>query len=230
MRIFKNCFEAASELKREVKEMGSEVHLQTMQDKDIEGDPDYFTKELLGYSYMIAEPADKDTMLEVFGKLEGKPWAEQEFKDRISEEFLNPGNAWELRKEVWEEFLHDGKFAYAYSERIGLQVKLVIEELKKHPASRQGIIGIWNPMIDVARLGKERVPCSMFYQVIIRNGKLNMVYVTRSNDVYEHWPYDIWLAIRLQEHIADQLGMEIGKFYQFITSFHTYNYKQREVF
>jgi thymidylate synthase len=230
MRIFRDCQEAASELKREVSEMGTEVHLQTMQDKDIEGNPDYFTKELLGYSYMIVDPRDKDEMLNAFDKLEGKTWAEKEFAERISQKNLNPGEAWKERQDVWEEFMHDGKFSYTYSERIGDQVQKVIDELKKHPSSRQGIISVWDRQIDIDRLGKERVPCSMFYQVINRGGKLHMIYTTRSNDVYEHWPYDVWLAIKLQEYISEKTNIKPGRFYQFITSFHTYAYKQKGTF
>ena len=59
MRIFRNCREAASEIKREVAEMGKVVKLKTYQDKNIDGNPDFFTKELLSYSYMIHEPKDK---------------------------------------------------------------------------------------------------------------------------------------------------------------------------
>lgn len=210
--------------------MGKEVHLQTMQDKQIEGDPDYFTRELLGYSYMISDTSDKDKMLEVFGKTEGKAWAEAEFADRINPEPMNPGNAWKLRADVWEEFIHDGKFAYSYAERLQPQIDKVIEEFKIHPSSRQGIIAMWDPKEDIDKLGKERVPCTMFYQVINRGGKLHMVYVTRSNDVYEHWAYDVWLAVSLQEHIAEALGLPVGDFYQFITSFHAYAYKQKGVF
>lgn len=230
MRIFPNCLQAASELQREVAEMGTEVHLQTMQDKNIEGNPEYFTRELVGYSYMIADPTDKDNMLKAFNKEGGKAWAEAEFKERVGQQKLNPGEAYKLRSDVWEEFIHDGKFSYAYSERLGDQIEKVIEELKIHPSSRQGIIAMWNPDIDVDRLGKQRVPCTMFYQVIIRGGKLNMVYVTRSNDVYEHWAYDVWLAVSLQEYIAGKLGIPVGNFYQFITSFHAYAYKQKGVF
>lgn len=223
MRIYKNCKDAASETKREVKEMGSEVKIETMQDKNIEGNPDYFTRELIGYSYMIVNPSeDKDEMLKAFGQEKNKEWAEEEFVERISQMKLNPGEAWKLRKEVWEEFIHDGEFSYTYSERMGDQIEKVIEELKIHPGSRQGIISIWDRMIDVERFGENRVPCTLFYQVIIRNGKLNMIYITRSNDVMTHWCFDIWLAISLQEYIASKLNVPVGNFYQFITSFHGY--------
>lgn len=234
MRIYSNCYETASEIERDLKEMGKEVHLQTMQDKKIKGDPKYFTNELLCYSYMITNTKDKDELLKYFKGAENlekaKFWAEAEFQERISGKNLNPGEAWKLREDVWDEFLHDGKFSYSYSERIGNQVEKIIEEFKIHPESRQGIISVWDSKIDIDKLGKERIPCSIFYQVIQRQGKLNLVYVIRSNDLYEHWCYDIWLAIRLQEYIAERLGFQIGNFYQFVISLHAYAYKQKGVF
>lgn len=233
MRIYQSCYEAASEIGRDLKEMGKEVHLQTMQDKKIENDPNFITSELLPYVYAITDTEDKDELIKFYkGKDQfekAMEWVNAEFKERIGGEKLNPGEAWKIREDVWKEFLHDGKFSYSYPERIGLKVEKVINELKKHPSSRQAIINIWNDT-DIDKLGKERVPCSIFYQVIQRGGKLHMVYVIRSNDLYEHWCYDVWIAIKLQEYIAKATGFKMGMFYQFVTSLHAYNYKQKGVF
>jgi hypothetical protein len=231
MRIYKNCKEAMSEIKREVAEMGTEVRLKTYQDKNIEGNPDYYTKELLCYSYMIHEPKDKDSLLE--GKTADELlWSKAEFQERIGKEKLNPGLAWPFRKWIWLPFIQkDGKFSYTYSERIGDQVDKVISMLKDNPNSRNAIISIWDRQIDQDRIGgKQRVPCSMFFQLLIRNGKLNMIYNIRSNDVMTHWCFDIWMAISLQEYIAEKLGLEIGNFYQTIGSLHAYNKDLKGIF
>lgn len=234
MRIFQNCYEAASEISRDLKEMGKEVHLQTMQDKNIENDPRYITSELLCYCYMITNPKDKDILLKYFKGDENFEraiqWANAEFLERIGRQKLNPGEAWKIREDVWKEFIHEGKMAYTYSERIGDQVQKVIEEFKKHPSSRQGVISMWDRQEDIEKIGKDRVPCTMFYQVIQRDGKLHMIYAIRSNDLYEHWCYDVWLAIELQKYIAKELNLEVGNFYQFITSLHSYAYHQVGVF
>lgn len=225
MRIFRNCAEAASEVKREVAEMGKEVKLKTYQDKNIENDPKFFTRELICYSFMISEPKDKDKLLEVFGKNtpENKAWCEKEFEERINQTQQNPGESYKFRNNVWDQFMTDGKFAYTYGERIGDQVETVIDMLKENQNSRNAIISIWDRQIDKDRIGgKMRVPCSMFYQVLIRNGKVHLVYNIRSNDVMTHWCFDIWMAISLQEYIAGKLGLPVGDFYQFIGSFHAY--------
>lgn len=229
MRIYKNLKEAASETKRELKEMGTEVHLESMQDKIIKDDPDYFTNELLGYSFMVTNTDDMLELPKAFGKESEVEWAEAEFKERISGKNLNPGNAYKLRK-VWDEFVHDGKFSYTYSERIGVQLENVISCLKTTPASRNALIVLWDA-IDTFRIGgKARVPCSLYYQFLIRNGKLNLIYNIRSNDLMTHWCWDVYLAIKLQEYIAEKLGMERGWYMQQIGSLHAYQKDLKGIF
>jgi len=240
MRIFKNCKEAASEIKREVAEMGKEVKLNTYQDKNIEENPDFFTRELIAYSYMICEPKDKDNLLKAFNKTEREiEWAREEFKERISQQKLNPGKAWKLRESIWKEFLYPGheenayteEFAYTYSERIGDQLEKVINMLKENPHSRNGIISIWDREIDNNRIGgKMRVPCSMDYQLLIRNNKIHLIYHIRSNDVMAHWCFDVWMAISMMEYVSGKLGIEIGNFYQFIGSLHAYQKDLKGIF
>jgi hypothetical protein len=61
-RIFKNCLEAQKEIQRDLYEMGVEVQPYSMQDKIVEGDESYLTKELQGYSYSILHFDDMDEM------------------------------------------------------------------------------------------------------------------------------------------------------------------------
>lgn len=230
MRIYKSCKEAASETKRELKEMGVEVRLETMQDKFIKGDPDYITNELIGYSYMILDTADKEELPIAFDKTKEIEWAEQDFQERISQTNVNPGEAYKLR-DVWEEFVHDGKFSYSYPERINDQVEKVIECLKTTPTSRNSIISLWDPTLDQDRIGgKMRVPCSMYYQILIREGKVNMLYNIRSNDLMTHWCWDVYLAIKLQEYIASKLDMPTGWFIQQVGSLHSYQKDLKGIF
>ncbi|MEK6884868.1 MAG: thymidylate synthase [Nanoarchaeota archaeon] len=199
-----------------------------MQDKDIKDDPDYYTLELRGYSYAILDIKDKDYLLEAFNK--DKKWAEEEFAERISKLRLNPGEAWKLRSDIWNEFLHDDKLAYTYSERIGDQVDKLINEFKKNPSTRQAYLSIWNPDLDIDKIGKERVPCTLGYHFMIRNDKMECRYMIRSNDLFTHWANDVWLAITLQEYIASFVGVQVGRFEQYICSLHSYLKDLKNVF
>jgi thymidylate synthase len=84
--------------------------------------------------------------------------------------------------------------------------------------------------------GKARIPCSMYYQFLRRkrNGVevLDCIYTMRSCDFYTHLIYDVWLAMRLQEFIANAVGIESGNFTHFIGSLHAYrrDYEKKGVF
>jgi thymidylate synthase len=168
-------------------------------------------------------------------------YIEQEFIDRISGVAMNPGNAWKLRSGLWNEFMHDGKFAYTYSERMAYQVARIIRELRERPDTRQAIITIhsylgatgpvlnehgavvFEPSEDMESMGgASRVPCSMYYQLMIRERKLDLVYTMRSCDFLNHFPVDIMLALRLQSWAALTLGYEVGTFTYFTGSLHAY--------
>jgi thymidylate synthase len=157
-----------------------------------------------------------------------KHWADSEFLERVSNEDINPGKAYKLRDNVWNEFLHDGKFAYTYNERIKKYKDAIVQQLKTNPTTRQAIIPIFEGHIDVPNMGgKKRIPCSILYQFMIRkdeNGKdkLHAIYFMRSSDLLTHWSNDLYLAIKLQRWIAEQVGIEPGNMTMFISSFHAY--------
>ena len=112
MRYYKNFTEAFNETRRELKEMGHEVKLETYQNVDIKDNPDFYTKELAFYSYMVKNPS----MEELEPMLDHHDWVDAELKERLSGKPQN--EAWKLWPEMWGEFLRDGKFSYTYPERL----------------------------------------------------------------------------------------------------------------
>ena len=240
MRLFMNAQEMIEEIKRDLAEMGIVVRPATMQDKYVKGNPDYETKELQNYSYCLLEAKSS----EIPGVIQ--PWADAEFEERITDPFLrhpeyglstpnfiNPGKAWELRPEVWTEYLHDGKMAYTYNELIwnNDQVTKIIAALINDPDSRQLWISLWNPTKDPDFLGGiSRVPCSLGYAFQVRDGKLNMHYVMRSCDFATHFRNDVYLAIKFLEWVAEKIGYQVGSFTHTIFSLHVYNKDVEGVF
>lgn len=220
MRIFANCLEAMSEVHRDLFEMGIRVTPKTMQDKVIEGNKDFETIELQGYNFRILDTSDMDAMVEARGL--NLQWCYDDLHERLSPSEINPGEAYKLREE-WAEFVHEGKFAYTYNERIRTQLDKTIEILDNDKETRQAVITIYEGAKDSDnRLGKKRVPCSMYYQAIIRDGKLDLIYTMRSSDFMTHWPYDIWMAASLKNHIASHIGVEAGSLVYFAGSLHAY--------
>jgi len=237
-RIYENMHEAIREIERDIMEMGIRVHTKTMQNKIIENDENYSTMEVQNYSFTILDLADKDKCIGP-----DLDWCKWEIKERTSGEQLNPGQAWKLRQDVWEPFLVDGKMDYTYAERFShyphplkelSQIHTVIEILEADSDSRQAIIHVHFPM-DVAAANEFeiplRVPCSMYYQFMVRRGKLDVIYNMRSSDFDTHFKNDIWLADELRNYIANIIGLKPGLLHMNVGSLHRYkNYTTEHVF
>jgi thymidylate synthase len=234
VRFYNNFIEAQNEIKRDLKELGVKVHTETMQHFNVADDPDFETFELENYMYAVTNPDYRD--------IEGvhAEWVQEEWKDRITGG-LNPGHSWKRRKDLWlplMEFDDDwarnkqrGTFAYTYSMRMGgNHIRKIIDELKLHPNSRQMWLPVWKQEMDEDRRGKRRVPCSLGYHFLKRNGKLNITYVMRSCDFATHFPNDIALAALLQDYVAEHTDSEIGTFTHIVFSLHVYQLNVKDVF
>jgi hypothetical protein len=81
----------------------------------------------------------------------------------------------------------------------------VVEHLAKHPDSRQAYLPIWHPE-DTGKTDV-RVPCTLGYHFIHRHGFLHCTYYIRSCDLYRHFRDDIYLTVRLQLWMLDQLRL-----------------------
>lgn len=243
MRIYSNAYELMSEMGRNLFEMGLENCPKTYQNKDIKGKDEFITKELICEQYCLTRLPDPDML---FIHTKSKDWAEAEFQERINPIGINPGEAWKLRKEVWEEFLtHDGtKFDYSYGERMNRDITLfdremmsevassplveVVNLLLDDPDTRKAILPIYD--IDDSKHiyeGDARIPCSMYYDFLIRTNargekQLNICYHQRSSDFITHFGNDVYLAWKLMEHIAKQVKVKPGYLYHTIDSLHAY--------
>ena len=222
MRIYANCYELMSEVFRDVWEMGHVVHPHSMQNKIVKDDDEYSTKEITNYTYSLTNLFKKDYLF--FADPRAKAWADAEFQERIYPSYVNPGKAWELRREIWEEFLNEkGQFDYSYNNRMWVSINAVIKELRRNSDSRQAIISVWDARIDPLELGgRRRIPCSMYYQLMVRDGRVNIIYNQRSADVITHFGNDVYLAWQLMEYIAKEIDMRAGFLFHNIGSLHAY--------
>jgi thymidylate synthase len=230
MRIFKDCYQVISELYREVYEMGAIVKPKSMQNFNVEGNDDFITKEIINYSYCLLS-LDRREFL--FPDPRSAEWVKSEFNERVLGSNVNPGNAWRLRPELWSPMLvtkpdadqgHIRKFDYTYNERINPRIYLhsIINELRRNPDTRQAVLSIWDREDALAIGGKKRVPCSIYYQFLLREGKLNIIYNQRSADVVTHFGNDIYLAWSMMLYVANLIEVEPGYLYHNIASLHSY--------
>lgn len=221
MRIFRSAVEMHTEVGRDLFEMGHRIHPETMQDKDVRSDAGYETIEWLGYVYTLTS---KETARQIACALKlDEDYVIREGSERTSGIPMNPGKAWKRREELWTPFIRDGRFAYTYSERFARQLETVAFELMARPNTRQAVVQMFNCHEDHANMGgKDRVPCSMHYQFLMRNGQLDCVYVMRSCDYMTHFPYDVAFAVWLQGWMANRTGAPQGHLVHFIGSLHAY--------
>lgn len=220
MRFYQSFSIALNEIKRELKEFGIVVKTQSVQ--NLVGEVEAY--ELQNYIYTVTEPDWRK--IEVKNLL----WCEAEFKERIGGP-MNPGEAWKLRRSYWEKFLNkQGKFDYAYPDRIAYNLANVIDALKKDPFTRRAFLPIIDIVDDDSNIFDVRFPCSLGYHFLYRQGKLNMTYLLRSSDYFEHLPNDLWLAHRLQCHVAEATGLEPGNFCHWIGSLHCFTDKVSMIF
>lgn len=246
MRIYRNFVEATNEIKRELAEMSIVVHPKTYQDKNIEYDPRYDTFELQNYIYCVTSPNPDDLT-------PTRPWVDLELAERLEGGGMcNPGEAWKTRPEVWTQFLQCppdcigeridkkyceplpcsySRFSYTYDERMFFQIREIISEIKSNPNSRQLYMSIWDPISDIKNLGgKARIPCSLGYLFQVRRDQLNMTYLMRSSDFVTHWQNDVYLALKLQEYIAERTGYPVGMFTHYMGSLHVFRKDVEGVF
>lgn len=229
MRIYSSSYELMSEMGRELNSYGQLVKPKTYQNKNIEDNEDFVTKEIICQQYCLTSLQDP-TWLFFYSR--SKEWADAEFQERIdTSDIINPGKAWELRKDLWEQFLVNGKFDYTYNERIIHVIKPLIRLLKDDNDTRKAVLPIFNGDMNGLDTdwydGSRRIPCSMYYDFLIRqNGKgekvLHICYHQRSSDFVTHFGNDVYLAWRLMEYVAKEVGVKPGYLYHTIDSLHTY--------
>lgn len=232
MRIYSTFEESHSEIRRDLGEMGIRVHTQTMQDKNISGDDNFATVELQNYQYCVTD-ASKFSVLEQHPSAH-PDWMRSEWWERWNgaQGFdRNPGEAWKKRANVWREFLEaDGRFSYQYGQRMSFSLSHIVNRLSEDKFSRQLFLSIWDIHVDPERFGKRRVPCSLGYFFLFREGRLDITYLQRSADFHTHFVHDQWMACRLLATIAAAGDVPMGRFIHWVGSLHVYQKDLGHVF
>lgn len=80
----------------------------------------------------------------------------------------------------------------------------VLDLLAREPYTRQAYLPVWFPEDTGAHHG-ERVPCTLGYHFLLREGKLHCTYFIRSCDFIRYFRDDIYMAGRLVQWVIEQL-------------------------
>ena len=106
----------------------------------------------------------------------------------------------------WRNF---GEYNEGYEYSKGFdQVKWLINEIKTNPTSRRLYVTSANPN---DRYDQALDCCHNYFQVVIKNGKLNLYFQMRSTDVFLGLPYNIASYALLAHMLALETGYEVGE-------------------
>lgn len=94
-------------------------------------------------------------------------------------------------------------------------VKRILSEDKD---SRQAIIHLHTPN----NMKTNDEVCTLGLQFLVRNDELHMITTMRSNDIFLGFVYDVFAFTMLQELMANELGLKLGKYYHNVGSMHIY--------
>lgn len=125
----------------------------------------------------------------------------------------------------WAEISDDGEtnnsaYGWRIFDKFGFnQWEHIKDLLWEDPASRQAVIHIK----DADNHPTKDVPCTVYLQFFIRDGKLNMSTHMRSNDIWMGVPYDMFSFCFLQILLAMELGVEVGQYTHYAGSLHIYS-------
>lgn len=174
------------------------------------------------------------------------PWAEEHFSERISGIAHNPPPShvrWPFAQRDNSDHRDGGTFSHTYPERfwpknaglntgapVGIRYKWgdlgdVIELLTKRPGTRQAFLPVWFPE-DTGAVHGERVPCTIGYHFLLRNGRLKVVYYIRSCDFLRHFRDDVYMACRLTQYISRYVSAQPGRIVMHISSLHIFAAEQ----
>lgn len=114
-------------------------------------------------------------------------------------------------------------FYGAYGPRIKEYLPLVVDKLRGDSDSRQAVINIYHSRDGLQSVTKD-VPCTIALHFIIRDNKLDLIVYMRSNDLFWGLQYDVFCFTLIQEMIANELKVGLGRYFHVDTSLHVYDH------
>ena len=119
----------------------------------------------------------------------------------------------------------NGAYGYRLINYFNLnQIEKSIEILKSDEDSRRVVLSLWSPK-DLGVISKD-IPCNINILLKIRNNKLDLTVVNRSNDLYLGIPYNIFLFHLLHKYLCYRINIGIGIQRHFTNCLHIY---QRDI-
>jgi len=99
------------------------------------------------------------------------------------------------------------------------QLDFISQKLNNSPYNRHGYASIWSPHIDTS---SSYPSCIIGIYFMVRDNKLNMTAILRSNDAWGQALNDIYELAMIQKEMALRLQLKVGSYTHFAMSYHLY--------
>lgn len=100
------------------------------------------------------------------------------------------------------------------------QLGQIIERIKKDPHDRRLVVSAWNPAeLDMMALP----PCHMIFQFYVTGGRLSLLMLQRSCDMFLGVPFNIASYSLLLHMVAQVTGLKAGEFVHMLGDAHIYH-------
>lgn len=259
MKLYGTFKEAINETSNQLRDLSYRLRTEKWQGYDLDDSkPETLMHEILNTDFRV--PLAREDLDYYRSDIEPNlPWADDHFIERVSGKPLNPGETWKdwpWSNKADHSRIFDGQFSHTYMERYwpkmaGIHpddyedsvfvnrgtrfdygdLKDVINLLANQPNTRQAYLPIWFPE-DTGAVHGNRVPCTLGYFFIQRNGFLHIHYPIRSCDFYRHFRDDLYLTTRLLLWVLEELrqrdsgtwkNIKPGMFSMWIGSLHLFH-------
>jgi thymidylate synthase len=135
---------------------------------------------------------------------------------------------------IWKDIADSDGFVHSnYGGCLHRGWDRVVAELVRFPESRRAVIALNQPDTDY---GMKDVPCTMFVQFFIREGKLHMIWNMRSSDFAFGFCNDVAVGMLFMQMMRNELmdaegeWIDLGSFTYNATSFHCYDHHWSLIF
>lgn len=177
------------------------------------------TKSILNTGFYIDNPLDNDITC-AYRKW-SKDYADYEWSWYLSG---NPNaEVISQRASIWKSMMDENgnvNSNYGYQWRRNKQLDNIIELLRTEPNTRRASISLYDGK--EFDLYKKDTVCTYSINFTIKDNKLNMSVLMRSNDLVFGFCNDQYCFSKLQELVSKILNKEIGYYYHFAQDLHVY--------
>ena len=224
MRLFANIEEAIPEIRRDLAKSPA-APTSRVQHLELSG---MEAREAMNYGYTILGEGIPEDIVELiplwrkeFGEeIAGatdwdlRTWATREAGERTHALPYSGGQDLSIAPSLFHPTLKNmvegNHFSYTYRERMVGALEHLAHDLIQNPDSRRAFWPIFQPLDALRAAELTRIPCSLGYQVMIREvpgqgRKLHLTYISRSCDFDKFWISDIWFANQFQRRLLQRL-------------------------